>query len=628
MKTKLTFLALTIFFLSWFSFITPQDRFADPDAFYHITIAKLISEQGPLIDFPWLDLTTLGTHFADQHFLFHILQIPFLKIFDPLTASRISSILFAVLCMLGITLIFYKLKTQLWWLWPILLTFTQPFTTRLVQGKASPLAILFWFVGVGTVLWFVGVYKLTPFAPSLKINRGGVTKINRFLQVSLLILRERFRVSLNQLNLPAIRYQLSSISFLSFLFTLTHGGWILLPVSIFVIIIGDLISKKIFKKPISQHLLNKEDGRMYQTIFRYLSPLFASLTGCFLGLLVHPNCSELLSFLKVQLFDVAVATPRILRMGIEWNTSSIENIISMFGVFAIILLLISLGAILSNHKYQPTTLCELRGSRIANPLRSPSSEGQNIKNSSDDVRRLTRPPCKRERCGQAFDVRRSALILTPLLALLFVASIKSLRFTEYFQPLLALETALLATLINWKDFYNKLKLPTAKYEIRNTKFDLLVPTIILFAIVMIVIQHAVSAYTDVHFAKRFFNNQYKIPMDAISQIAEPGDRVYNSMWDEFPILFFHNQNLRYISGLDPTFLYKSSSTLALDYQNLVFNSSSTQADAYSLIHDRLQADFILIDNERWPKLNDLIASDHRYTFLAEGDGGVAYKVEE
>ena len=608
MKTKFIFIALAIFFISWFSFITPQDRFADPDAFYHITVAKLISEKGPLTDFPWLDLTTLGSHFADQHFLFHILQIPFLKILDPLTASRISSIFFAIVCMLGISLVFHKLKTPLWWLWPILLAFTQPLTTRLIQGKASPLAILFWFVGIGTVLNFLQREKLTP-TPLLRSREG--LKVNSETP-PLLILREGAKgVSLNQPNLSAIRYQLSAIGLVSFLFTLTHGGWILLPVSILIILLSDLSYQKIFFALISKHLLNKEVGRIYKITVRYLSPLVASLTGCLLGLLMHPNRSELLSFLKVQLFDVAVATPRILRMGTEWNTSSIENIISMFGTFGIILLLILLGVILLNNKHQ-----------IAN---------SNI--SSDDVGRRTPALSEVERC----DVRRSALTLTPLLVLLFLASIKSLRFTEYFQPLLALQTALLATLINWKDLYNKFKLPTAKYEIRpssraqvegNTKFDLLVPSVILFAIAMILVQHAVSAYSDQHYAKRFLANQYKIPMDAISAIANPGDRVYNSMWDEFPILFFHNQNLRYISGLDPTFLYKSSTTLALDYQNLVFNSSSTQAEAYSLIHDRLEADFILIDNERWPKLNDLIATDHRYTFLAEGDGGVSYKVEE
>ncbi len=574
MKTKLIFLALSIFFISWFSIITPSSRFPDPDAFYHITAAKLISEQGPLVDFPWLDLTTLGSHFADQHFLFHVLQIPFLKISDPLAASRISSIFFAALCLLGISFVFYKLKIKLWWLWPIFLTLTQPFTTRLIQGKASPLAILFWFVGVGTVLYILrsGVGRepcvrpvLTPTAELNNSNQSTGDHKDTPLRCVF-----------------AIRYPLFAISIVSFLFTLTHGGWILLPVSIILIILGDLISKKIIKKTISQHLLNKEDGRIYQITARYLSPFFASISGCLIGLLAHPNRSEIFSFLKVQLFDVAVATPRILRLGTEWNASNIENIISMFGVFGIIILLISLSHILTDNKTKKDVELE------------------------------------------AFGTRRMIVILLPLLVLLFAASIKNLRFTEYFQPILALITAYFSQTINWKDLFNKLKLQDTRYKILDT----LVPFVIIFAMAMIIVQHIVSAYSATHYAKRFFANQYQIPMDAITEIAKPGDRVYNSMWDEFPILFFHNQNLRYISGLDPTFLYKSSSTLALDYQDLVFNSSSTQEEAYSLIHDRLQSDFILIDNERWPHLADIIASDHRYTFLAEGDGGVAYKVEE
>jgi hypothetical protein len=532
MKTRLIFLALTVFFISWFSFITPTERFADPDAFYHITIAKLILEQGPITNFPWLDLTTLGTHYADQHFLFHTLQIPFLKLFSPLDASRISSIFFAVICMLSVTLIFFKLKLQHWWLWPILLAFTQPFCTRLIQGKASPLAILFWFVGVGTLLYVYRVGKVSNISSTLIM---GTTAL---------------------------------------LFTLTHGGWILLPVSLLLIILGDMIYQRFFLSKTARY-------KILDT--RYSIPLVSSLIGCTLGILVHPNREALFSFLKVQLFDVAIATPQVLRLGTEWNTSNIESIISMFGIFGIIILLVSLGHILSNSK-----------SQIAN-------------RKSDDNK-----------------IQHLIITLIPLLVLLFGASIKSLRFTEYFQPLLVLFTALLVTTVNWKNFYNLLKLQDTKYKILDT----IIPSIIALSLLMVLVQHIVSAYSSMHYAKRFFHDQYQTPIQAIAEVANPGDRVYHSMWDEFPILFYHNQDLRYVSGLDPTFLYKTSSTLALDYQNLVFNASSTQADAYSLIHDHLQAKFILIDHERWPNLAELIASDHRYTFLTKGNGGVAYKVEE
>jgi len=296
--------------------------------------------------------------------------------------------------------------------------------------------------------------------------------------------------------------------------------------------------------------------------------------------MAHPNRNELFQFLKVQLFEVGINTPRILKMGTEWNISSLESLISMFGAFGIIVLLILLAKIL------------------------------NKKKSNQDEAHGTRHTV------------RLAISLSPLLVLLFAASIKSLRFTEYFQPLLALEVALLASSVNWRELIIKLKLPSSKSRfLRN-----IIPSIIILTLIMIPVQHIVSAYSAMHLAKRFFNTQYQAPMAAISLAAKPGDLVYNSMWDEFPVLFFQNQDLRYVSGLDPTFLYKASSTMALDYQNLVFNSSSTQAEAYSLIHDRLHANFILLDYERWPHFANIIAEDQRYTILAEGDGARAYIV--
>ncbi len=163
-----------------------------------------------------------------------------------------------------------------------------------------------------------------------------------------------------------------------------------------------------------------------------------------------------------------------------------------------------------------------------------------------------------------------------------------------------------------------------KFEIRNSKYALLLPLIILLSLALILVQHSLSAYTSTHHAKRFLADQYQIPMQAISAIANPGDRVYHSMWDEFPILFFHDQNLRYVSGMDPTFLYKADPDLAMAYQDMVYNTSTTADTAYNLINNRLQARFIIIDHERWPTLATLIASDPRYTFLAEGNGAKSY----
>ncbi|QQR60463.1 hypothetical protein IPH19_03550 [Candidatus Uhrbacteria bacterium] len=69
------------FFLgsAWFSLFQIWGSFPDPDAFYHAKIASLMLERGPLLSFPWLDLTVLHSGFNDQHLLFHYFLMPFVK---------------------------------------------------------------------------------------------------------------------------------------------------------------------------------------------------------------------------------------------------------------------------------------------------------------------------------------------------------------------------------------------------------------------------------------------------------------------------------------------------------------------------------------------------------------------
>ena len=67
------------------------------DAYYHIKVAALMLEQGPRLDFPWLQLTILGPgRYSDHHFLFHLLQAPFTMI-DLRIAAKLAAVLFATL---------------------------------------------------------------------------------------------------------------------------------------------------------------------------------------------------------------------------------------------------------------------------------------------------------------------------------------------------------------------------------------------------------------------------------------------------------------------------------------------------------------------------------------------------
>ncbi|MBU1348627.1 hypothetical protein KJ781_01000, partial [Patescibacteria group bacterium] len=86
-------LAVFLLAAAYFCLMMPWGVFQDPDAFYHAHAAFLLWRDGPLLAFPWLDLTTLGASFADHHILFRAVEAPFVAWFGWAMGSRITSIL-------------------------------------------------------------------------------------------------------------------------------------------------------------------------------------------------------------------------------------------------------------------------------------------------------------------------------------------------------------------------------------------------------------------------------------------------------------------------------------------------------------------------------------------------------
>ena len=79
LRSFVAYLVVWILSLGWFAFFQSWGGFNDPDDFYHAKIASVMSVQGPLHAFPWLDLTLFDKGFSDHHLLFHLLLIPFIR---------------------------------------------------------------------------------------------------------------------------------------------------------------------------------------------------------------------------------------------------------------------------------------------------------------------------------------------------------------------------------------------------------------------------------------------------------------------------------------------------------------------------------------------------------------------
>ena len=140
--------------MHWLQFSTRAVCCGDFDGYYHIRWSQMLWEnisQGKwLPTFTWLPLTVLGPDsYADHHFLFHLLQIPFLWFFAPVTAAKVSAFVYSTLAIFSCywLVLRYKIDYPLVWLLG-LMTCANPFFYRMNMAKAPPISIIFTILGI------------------------------------------------------------------------------------------------------------------------------------------------------------------------------------------------------------------------------------------------------------------------------------------------------------------------------------------------------------------------------------------------------------------------------------------------------------------------------------------------
>lgn len=274
---------------TWLAFLLPWNGFADPDVFYHAKIAQLIWQNGPVHQFSWLDLTLLGTHFADLHFLFHVLLSPFVAVFGLFQGARILTVLLGGIFVAVFDTCLRWLKIRNAFLFTALLLLTQPFLTRLLLGKATPLALI-WYVFGLTSLW-----KRCPW----------------------LVL-------------------LATLGF-----TLSHGGWLYLAGSCALVAFGDALYR---------HLV--EDVSWKSAILEgHWRECALSFVGGGIGLIVHPNFPNDLLFSWTQVVTIGLGTPfQHVILGQEWLPSDPGAMFRSFAPWIVAMIVGLFGVLIAARK--------------------------------------------------------------------------------------------------------------------------------------------------------------------------------------------------------------------------------------------------------------------------------------
>jgi hypothetical protein len=149
----------------------------DPDGYYHIRWSEQLGlgfAEGRLAHFVWLPLTILNEHdYADHHFLFHVLQIPFTWFGDLMTGAKVSAVFYATLAYLACyaLIVWSRVRYPLLWLLP-LVTSSLIVVARMSLPRAPAvmlilLALTFWLLLTRRAVWLGVVAFVTVWTYSL-----------------------------------------------------------------------------------------------------------------------------------------------------------------------------------------------------------------------------------------------------------------------------------------------------------------------------------------------------------------------------------------------------------------------------------------------------------------------------
>ena len=172
--------AVIVLLMTLLQFSTNAVCCGDWDGYYHIRWSQLLWENISsfkwLPNFEWLPLTILNSgEYADHHFAFHLLQIPFLWFFEPVTAAKVAAVVYGSLAIFSVYWLLYKYRVKYLLVWLLaILACANPFLYRMNMAKAPPLTIIYSVVGIYLLferkyIWlmplmfiFVWTYSLFP----------------------------------------------------------------------------------------------------------------------------------------------------------------------------------------------------------------------------------------------------------------------------------------------------------------------------------------------------------------------------------------------------------------------------------------------------------------------------------
>lgn len=261
--------------------------------------------------------------------------------------------------------------------------------------------------------------------------------------------------------------------------------------------------------------------------------------GTALGLLVHPDFPRNLAFFWYQFVQIGLVNYRdVIRVGAEWYSLSLSSLVTTTW-----LPLLAYFAGL--------------GGTLVTFYRTKKS-----------------------------DSFAAVVIATVLLA----ATLRSQRFVEYFVP-----AALFCLVIGLAPWLPRWSLRRGLRQWLGAPLP--VATAVTAAGVILLVGFSTLVTVNLWTVAReyrFAGHPFAELASAgqwLQQNAMPGSLVFPSDWDEFPALWYAAPSVRYVSGLDPTFLYAASPTRARLFETLTLGNGT---DVGAHIRDDFGAAYVVV----------------------------------
>jgi hypothetical protein len=231
--------------------------FADPDGFYHAKASQLLAV-GELADkFPWLQGTTWADRYADQHYLYHWLLVPFNNV----------EILHWSVVVFGVTFV-----------------------------------VLFWLLlkkfGIKAKLFWVALMLLGSVDFLFRVNLVKANTISLTMLCAIVLLIQYFDSKACEGSNQKRGFALSGVGIVSGVFTWTYGGFVLVPVVLGIYTIVHLFYTR--------------------NLWHSTLPFLAASAGIILALFLHPQSNHLISLLNEQIFHTGLGAGSVVPAGNEW----------------------------------------------------------------------------------------------------------------------------------------------------------------------------------------------------------------------------------------------------------------------------------------------------------------------